>query len=111
MHEDDDLESLRGDPHFETLGRKLSATKLRAKRIEAALEAAKPAEELMVIGAYATALPHADRIELTEVSADVEGDTFFPELDLADWIEVSREPVEPGEHDDWPMEFVTLKRR
>lgn len=39
---------------------------------------------------YAEALPLATRIHLTEVDATPEGDTFFPELDPAQWREVER---------------------
>ncbi len=49
------------------------------------------AEEVMVIGGaqlYAAAFPRASRLYLTEVEADVEGDTFFPEWDESGWREV-----------------------
>jgi dihydrofolate reductase len=42
---------------------------------------------------YAQALPLADRLYLTEVDADVEGDTFFPEL-TGTWQLTEDEPVE-----------------
>jgi len=63
---------------------------------EAALAAATPAEEVMICGGssiYALFLPRADRLILTLVDAEVEGDTFFPEFDQTDWREVER-----GEH-------------
>jgi dihydrofolate reductase len=34
---------------------------------------------------YAAALPIADRIYLTVVDADIEGDTLMPQFDLAQW--------------------------
>ncbi|WP_221400898.1 dihydrofolate reductase [Parvularcula dongshanensis] len=46
------------------------------------------ADEVCVIGGgavYAEALPRADRIYLTVIEAEVEGDTRFPPLDEADW--------------------------
>lgn len=61
--------------------------------IEDALEAAKGADEIMIIGGediYAACLPIADRMYLTFVDADVEGDTHFPEFDPADWHEIAR---------------------
>lgn len=39
---------------------------------------------------YAEALGVADRMELTEVEAEPEGDTWFPEVDWSRWREVSR---------------------
>jgi dihydrofolate reductase len=76
-----------------------------------ALEAAAPAEELMVIGAYASALPHADRIYLTRVEAEVPGDTSFPELSSDDWCETSSESLPAGERDEYPSRFSVLERR
>ena len=52
---------------------------------------------------YALALPRADRIYLTRVHRAVEGDAFFPPLDMAAWGEVARE-----DHDGFS--FVTLER-
>ena len=79
---------------------------------EAALAAAEPAEELMAIGAYATALPFAERIYLTRVEADVEGDTHFPELDPDDWREVESDelPTPAGEDDEYASRFSILDR-
>lgn len=71
----------------------------------------KGASEIMVIGGaglYRLALPHADRIYLTEVHAEIEGDAVFPAWDKADWIETSRifQRAAPGETADYS--FVTL---
>lgn len=62
--------------------------------LEAAMDlaAAGGEQELFVIGGaelYALALPGAQRIYMTRVEAEVEGDTWFPPLDEG-WIEVSR---------------------
>ena len=49
---------------------------------------------MMVIGGaeiYKTALPKADKLYITKVDADIEGDAFFPEVDESIWEEVSRE--------------------
>ncbi len=43
----------------------------------------KNQEEILVAGGgsiYEQALPHADKIYATEIDADFEGDTFFPQL-------------------------------
>ncbi len=53
--------------------------------IDSALELAQPAEELFICGGsdiYRDLFPRVDRIYLTELDEDVEGDTFFPELPL-----------------------------
>ncbi|MCW3798426.1 dihydrofolate reductase [Sphingomonas sp. BN140010] len=59
---------------------------------------------------FALFLPLADRIELTEVLADVPGDTLMPDP-RADggWREVGRED-HPAEGDRLAYAFVTLQR-
>ena len=68
--------------------------------LEDAIEAAKTMaekdglEEICVVGGaqiYAQALPFADRLELTLVHKEVEGDAFFPEFSVDEWQEVWRE--------------------
>jgi len=63
--------------------------------IEGAIAAARRGgdEEPRVIGGssiYALALPLCTRIFLSEVHQEVDGDTFFPEVDWADWTETAR---------------------
>ena len=59
---------------------------------------------------YNLFLPLADRIELTEIAAQPEGDTSVPDFDVAEWDELSRE-----HHDALngapAFDFVTLVRR
>jgi len=57
-------------------------------------------EEVFVIGGgeiYRLALPYADRLWLTVVHAEVEGDTTFPRFEEQDWVLVSEEhhPADP----------------
>ena len=71
-------------------------------------------EEAMVIGGaqiYAMALPLADRLYLTEVHADVEGDAVFPEFDRSDWVEVSREDFEASGPNPYNYSFLVLDKR
>lgn len=60
---------------------------------------------------YASALPLADRIYLTSVEAEVEVDTFFPELNEAEWIETSSESIAADEHNSLPSTFKVLDRK
>jgi dihydrofolate reductase len=51
-------------------------------------------DEVMVIGGaeiYKTALLKADKLYVTRVDADIEGDAFFPEIDQTVWQETQRE--------------------
>ncbi|MGH6874169.1 MAG: dihydrofolate reductase [Aestuariivirgaceae bacterium] len=71
-------------------------------------------EEIAVIGGgeiFALMLPNADRIYLTEVDLDTEGDTRFPALDPAHWREVGRERFPRGDKDDAAFTIRTLDRR
>lgn len=63
-----------------------------AGSLETALTMCGSDDEIFVIGGaqlYAAALPLADRIYLTEVDAEVAGDTFMPPFDLGQWREHS----------------------
>ncbi len=80
---------------------------------DGALRAAGDVPELMVIGGaeiYAIALPRADRVLLTRVHADVDGDTRLPTFDPAQWREVACERFEPDARNTIPMSFVELRR-
>ena len=57
--------------------------------LDAAIEQARAlGDEIMIIGGgeiYQAALPIADRIYMTRIELEPEGDVFFPELDAVDW--------------------------
>jgi len=66
-----------------------------AGSIEAALALTAGAVKVFVIGgaqAYETALPLADELVLTEIDADLAGDSFFPAWDRSRFARLSREP-------------------
>jgi dihydrofolate reductase len=69
---------------------------------------------LFVIGGaevFSLCWPIVGRMELTEVHADVEGDTFLEGFDRADWREIAREPHATDARHACPFDFVTLVRR
>ncbi len=71
-------------------------------------------EEAFVIGGaqlYGQALPDADRIYLTEVEGEVEGDTFFPEPDPADWRASTLGEHPADERHRFALRFLLLERR
>src|SRR5690606_27557404 len=51
----------------------------------------------------------ADQIIATEINADIDGDTFFPELDAAVWRETERLPQ--AEENNLQFDFVSYQRR
>ncbi len=70
--------------------------------------------EVMVIGGaeiYRQTLARADRVYLTEVHREVEGDAYFPELDRDQWREVRRQDHPAATADDEAYSFVVLERR
>ena len=71
------------------------------------------APEVCVIGGsalFALALPKARRLYLTEVDAEVQGDTLFPPFDEAGWTEARREPHPARDGDDHAFIFRVLER-
>lgn len=78
-----------------------------------ALALAGDAAEVAVIGGaevYALFLDRADRIEVTEVHAEPEGDAIVPRFDPAIWRETFRED-HPAAGERPAFSFVTLQRR
>jgi dihydrofolate reductase len=70
-------------------------------------------DEAIVMGGaeiYALALPHADRLYLTQVHADVEGDAHFPPLDLTQWHELGREDFAAQGPNPYDYSFLILER-
>lgn len=67
-----------------------------ARSVEEALGLCKEGEESFVIGGgmiYRQFLPVAHRLYLTRVHKSYEADTFFPEIDFSNWVEVYREEI------------------
>ena len=92
---------------------------ITAHSVETALDVAKgmaeakSLNEVMVIGGaqiYKLCLPEADRLYLTRIHADIEGDAHFPELEASQWLEYSREDHEKGEKDSHNYSFIVLDR-
>ncbi len=78
-----------------------------------AVEVAGGADEVMVIGGsqiYVAFLPLADRIYLTRVHTEVEGDAFFPPLDETKWRESASESFEADESNDYACTVTRLSR-
>lgn len=84
-----------------------------ASSIDAAIEVAGDVDEIMVVGGaalYADVLPRAQRIYLTEVNADLAGDTFFPPFNREQWGEVSRESHSADDRNEFDYSFIVLDR-
>lgn len=70
--------------------------------------------ELMIIGGdqiYQSSLPDIDRIYLTQVHADVNGDAWFPEVDWSQWQELGREDYAAEGPNPYDYSFIVYERR
>lgn len=71
-------------------------------------------DEVMMLGGgdlYEQFLPRTDRMILTEIHHEFEGDTRFPEFDKGEWVEVERRDFEADEKNPYPYSFVTWERK
>ena len=72
------------------------------------------ATDIAVIGGaeiYQQWMDMADRLEVTEVHARPEGDTYFAAIDAASWEEVARVRNPAGPDDSADFSYVTYRRR
>ncbi|WP_321397896.1 type 3 dihydrofolate reductase [Emcibacter sp.] len=77
------------------------------------LAQAKGVDEVMVIGGaqiYDLVLPQADRLYMTHVKGEVEGDAWFPQLNHKEWVEYSRVDHPAGEKDSHAFSLLVLDR-
>ena len=84
-----------------------------AESFEKALEMTSQ-EEAFVIGGgeiYRLALPYADRLILTEVHHNFEGDTLFPPWDKSCWQEIFREDHPCGQNFEHAFSFIEYQRQ
>ncbi len=82
--------------------------------LEKALEVAKNDSNPFIIGGaqiYTEAIEIADKLDLTYVYHDFDGDVFFPEIDADIWQEVSREDFEASEESKYSYSFVSYQRK
>ena len=79
--------------------------------VDIARKAGEP--ELFIIGGaaiYQLGMPLARRLYLTEIEAELEGDTYFPAFNQAEWKEVSRRHHPTDERHAFPFDFVIYER-
>jgi dihydrofolate reductase len=86
-----------------------------AETVEEAIEKAKKYgdEEIFIIGGesvYKLAMPYVDRIYLTKVHAEVEGDRFF-KFDTSGWKETSGQSHPAGEQNQYAYEFLVFDKQ
>jgi dihydrofolate reductase len=70
--------------------------------------------EVFIIGGgeiYTQTLSIYDKIILTEVEIEAEGDVFFPEIDASDWKMTFEEKHEKDEKNEWNYTFKIFERK
>ena len=83
-----------------------------AASLEGALAMCEGEEEVFIIGGgqiYNQSMPMANKLYITHVDVEVEGDTRFPEIG-PEWHEVRREEFERGKEFEHPFSFVDYER-
>ncbi len=96
------------DPAYQAKGCKV------VHSLEEALQLARDDDEPFVIGGeqiYRMALPRVERIYLTLVHTELEGDTFFPEIDKNQWQEVERRYHPPDQEHRYDFTVLVFDRR
>ncbi len=86
---------------------------LVAHSVEQALQMAAGDDEVFVAGGaqiYQQVLPRADRLYLTSIHEDFEGDTNFPDFEKSDWDLISEESYAPDEKNPYPYTFLIYER-
>lgn len=101
---------LTRDPFF------ITSSALVMHSIEEALSYAREAgeTEAFIIGGgeiYRQSMHLLDKIYLTEVITELDGDTYFPEMDPDEWETLSSEFHPADEKNDFPIRFDVLLRK
>ena len=78
------------------------------------LASAKKQSTVFILGGgeiYRQAINKCDRLYITEIDEEFEGDTSFPEIDKNIWKEISRENHLPDEKNKYAYSFVRYEKR
>jgi dihydrofolate reductase len=102
------------DSRFSAAGAVVTTSLKEARAIAAGDAMRRFATEIAVIGGaeiYNQWMDIADRLEVTEVHAGPEGDTYFPAIDAAKWQETARLRHPAGADDSADFSYVSYIRR
>jgi dihydrofolate reductase len=80
---------------------------------EQILDYCKDEAEIMIVGGakvYELFLPEISTIYLTRVHINVQGDTYFPALELKTWDEESRSFYSKDDKNEFYCSFITLRK-
>jgi len=105
---------LTRDPQFSADGVHVAHDFDAALALCAGFAARMGSPHIAVIGGaeiYALALPSADKLFLTHVHAQPEGDAWFPDYDKQAFTETLREAHQASGRDEYPFTFVDYQRK
>ncbi|MCK7494741.1 MAG: dihydrofolate reductase [Comamonadaceae bacterium] len=100
------------DPAYAPGGARIAHSLDDALTIAAA--ALPPDRQVFVIGGenlYTQMLPRAERLHVTLVDADLDGDARFPDLDWQQWRELERRDHPADDRNRYACRFLTLERK
>ena len=95
------------DPNYEVAGA------IVVNSLQAAIAACGSDDEVFIIGGaqlFESALPHADRIYLTTIQAEFEGDTTMPDFDLTGWKLITTQIFKADEKNPHDYHFSVYQR-
>lgn len=85
-----------------------------AENFSQAITLAQPANEIMLIGGgelFRQTLERANKLYLTEIQTELDGDTYFPEINFEEW-EIEYEEYSQADQDNaYSCHFMILKRK
>lgn len=82
--------------------------------LEEALDQCSGEQEVFVIGGavlYTHALPLADKLYITHVDADIDGDTYFPSIDWTEWQQTAKERKCADDNNPHDYVFAEYQRK
>ena len=71
-------------------------------------------EENFVIGGatiYKLLMPYVNKLYITKINQDFEGDVYFPEIKEAEWKEISKEKGLRNDENPYDYEYITYIRK
>ena len=98
---------LSSDPNYKAEGCAVAGS------IEEALKEAEGSEEVMIAGGasvYKQFLPLANRLYLTFIHHNFEGDSFFPKFDRKEWQEIERIDNKADEKNAFDYSFIVFEK-
>ena len=70
-------------------------------------------DEVVIIGGgflFRDTLPITNRLVLTKVNCEIEGDVFYPEIDLSDWVEKDSRDIIKDKDNDYDFRVSTYEK-